>query len=134
MNMNIKINISREIVSKPILAESIIETGVLLNISQANFESSYGEVVADVSADDFEKISAALRSRGADVQSLDTPINWDEDECVECGACVSVCPTLVFSLDADYSLLVDQSKCIQCGTCISMCPHNALSIKDTRPA
>lgn len=132
--MNIKINISREIVSKPILAESIIETGVLLNISQANFESSYGEVVADVSADDFEKISAALRSRGADVQSLDTPINWDEDECVECSACISVCPTLVFSLDEDYSLLVDQSKCIQCGTCISMCPHNALSLKDTRPA
>lgn len=132
--MKIKINISSEIVTKPILAESIIETGVLLNISQAHFESSYGEVVADVSADDFENINAALSSKGANVSRLDTPINWDEDECVECSACISVCPTLVFSLDDEYSLLVDQSKCIQCGTCVTMCPHNALSLKDTRPA
>ncbi len=132
--MMIKVNISSEIVTKPILAEAILETGVLLNISQAHFESSYCEVVADVAADDFEKMNAALSSRGAKVRSLDTPINWDEDECVECGACMSVCPTLVFSLDDDYSLLVDQSKCIQCGSCIGMCPHNALSLKDADPA
>lgn len=131
--MKIKITISSEIVTKPILAESIIETGILLNISQAHFESSYGDVVADVAAEEFERINAALSSRGAEVKRLDTPINWDEDECVECSACISVCPTLVFSLDDEYNLLVDQSKCIQCGTCIAMCPHNALSLKDTRP-
>ncbi|WP_406661126.1 4Fe-4S binding protein [Methanolobus sp. ZRKC3] len=131
--MKIKINISSEIVTKPILAESILETGILLNVSQAHFESSYGEIVADVDEEEFEKIFPALTSRGADVIRLDTPINWDEDECVECSACMSVCPTNVFSLDDDFSLIVDQSKCIQCGTCVDMCPHDALSLKDTRP-
>ncbi|TGC11464.1 4Fe-4S binding protein [Methanolobus halotolerans] len=126
--MKIKINILPEIVTKPILAEAILETGVLLNVSQAHFDRSHGEVVADVPEEVFERIRSALVSKGAVVRRLDTPIEWNEDECVECSACISVCPTKVFSLDEDYSLLVDKSKCIQCGTCVEMCPHNALAL------
>ncbi|WP_292465229.1 4Fe-4S binding protein [Methanolobus sp.] len=130
--MKIKINISSETVVRPILAESIIETGVLLNVSQAHFDRSHGEVVADVLEEHYEKIYHALTSRGARVRRLDAPIEWDEDECVECGACISVCPTRVFSLDEDYSLKVDQAKCIQCGTCIEMCPHRALTLLNNK--
>lgn len=130
--MKIKINISSDIVTSPILSESILETGVLLNVSQAHFDRSHGEVVADVPEELFEKIRSALVSRGAVVKRLDTPIEWDEDECVECSACMSVCPTKVFSLDEDYSLRVDKSKCIQCGTCIEMCPHNALELLNNK--
>lgn len=126
--MKIKIDISSDIVTKPIVAESILETGILLNISQAHFDRSYGEVVADVDEDKFDQISKSLSSKGAKVTKLNIPIKWDENECVECGACISVCPTKVFSLDDAFSLLVDESKCIRCGTCVDMCPHNALSL------
>ena len=128
--MKIKIIIANEIISKPILAESILETGVLLNISQAHFDRSYGEVVADVSDEKYELISKSLTNKGAVIKKLDTPIKWDENECVECGACVSVCPTKVFSLDNDFSLVIDDSKCVQCGMCITMCPHNALTLSN----
>ncbi|SFM59420.1 4Fe-4S binding protein [Methanolobus profundi] len=130
--MKIKINISSDILTKPIMAESILETGVLLNISQAHFDRSHGEVVADVERDKFEMICKSLMNKGAKVTKLDTPIRWDEDECVECSACISVCPTKVFSLDDDFSLLVDDAKCIQCGTCVDMCPHNALSLENSK--
>ncbi len=126
--MKIKINISSDIITKPIMAEAILETGVLLNISQAHFDRSRGEVVADVLEDKFEMMCESLTSKGAVVKKLDTPINWDENECVECGACLSVCPTKVFSLDDEFNLQVDETKCIQCGTCVAMCPHNALSL------
>lgn len=126
--MMVKINIAADIVTKPILAESILETGSLLNISQAHFDSIHGEVVAEVSSDQFKKIRDALVSRGAEVVVLDSPINRDEDECVECGACVSVCPVRVFSFADDWGIEVDSDKCIQCGTCLKMCPHNALSL------
>jgi NAD-dependent dihydropyrimidine dehydrogenase PreA subunit len=128
MNMKIKINISSDILTKPIMAESILETGVLLNISQAHYDRSQGEVVADVDEEKFDLICKSLTNKGARVSKLNTPIKWDENECVECSACISVCPTKVFSLDDDFSLIVDESKCIQCGTCIDMCPHNALSL------
>jgi NAD-dependent dihydropyrimidine dehydrogenase PreA subunit len=130
--LKIKINISSDILTKPIMAESILETGVLLNISQAHFDRSHGEVVADVDAEKFEPICKSLTNRGAVVTKLDTPIKWDENECVECSACVSVCPTKVFSLDDDFSLQVDEAKCIQCATCVDMCPHNALSLGNSK--
>ena len=46
--MKIKIIIESAIVTKPILAEAILETGVLLNISQAHYDTTHGEVVADI--------------------------------------------------------------------------------------
>lgn len=126
--MKIKINISSETVVKPIIAESILETGVLLNVSQAHFDRSHGEIVADVLEEHYEKMYKALTSRGARVTRLDSPIEWNEDECVECSACISVCPTKVFSLEDDYSLKVEKAKCIQCGTCVEMCPQRALAL------
>jgi ferredoxin len=130
--MKIKINISSETVGRPIIAESILETGVLLNVSQAHFDRSHGEVVADGVEEHYDKIHQALTSRGARVTKLDAPIEWNEDECVECSACMSVCPTRVFSLDEDYNLKVDQAKCIQCGTCVEMCPHRALTLLNNK--
>ncbi|AKB84879.1 4Fe-4S binding protein [Methanococcoides methylutens] len=126
--MMIKINIAANIVTKPILAESILETGALLNISQAHFDPTRGEVVAEITSDQFRKIKDSLVSKGAEVLVLDTPISRDEEECVECGACISVCPVKVFSFADDWGLEVDSDKCIQCGTCIKMCPHNALTL------
>ena len=124
--MKIKIIIESAIITKPILAEAILETGVLLNISQAHFDTTHGEVVADIPSEQFGHIRDSLVGKGAEVVVLDTPISRDEEECVECGACVSVCPVEVFSLADDWSLEVDPGKCIQCGTCLTMCPHNAL--------
>jgi ferredoxin len=130
--MKIKINISSETVTRPIIAESILETGVLLNVSQAHFDRSHGEVVADVLEEQYEPMYDALTSRGARVIKLDAPIERNQEECVECGACISVCPTRVFSMDEDYSLMVDQAKCIQCGTCVEMCPHRALTLLNNK--
>ncbi len=127
--MKIRINISSDVVGQPIVAESIIETGTLLNISQAHFDSTRGEIVADVADDEFIRIKKALTNRGAEVVVLDTPIIHDEEECVDCGACISICPVNVFSFDDEWELQVDKEKCIQCGTCIQMCPHDALTLE-----
>ncbi len=130
--MKIRINISSETVVKPIIAESILETGVLLNVSQAFLDRYSGEVIADLPEEQFDKIYKALTSRGACVTRLDSPIGLDQEECIECGACISVCPTQVFSMDENYNLHLDTIKCIQCGTCVEMCPHRALALIDSK--
>lgn len=126
--MKIKIVVDQKIVDRPIIAEAIIETGIPLNIAQAHFDSNRGEIIAGIKPEEYKKIKDALVTRGAEVFQLNTPIEWDEDECVECGACISVCPTRVFSMDKEWNLQIDYSKCIQCGTCVDMCPHGSLSM------
>jgi ferredoxin len=126
--MKIKISIPTERIQNPIISESIIETGISINIMVANIDSTYGELIADVSDFQFDKIKNALESRGAIVSILDRPIHRDEDECVECGACISVCPMNVYTFDEAWNVQVDEKKCIQCGMCIKMCPHGALKL------
>lgn len=126
--MKIKISIPTERIQNPIISESIIETGISINIMVANIDSTYGELIADVSDFRFDRIKRALESRGAIVSILDRPIHKDDEECVECGACISVCPTNVYTFDKDWNIHVAVEKCIQCGMCIKMCPHGALRL------
>lgn len=126
--MKIKIIIPTERIHNPIIAESIVETGVPLNIMVANIDTTYGELIADVEDAHFNRIKKAVEERGAFVSILDQPIHRDEEECVECGACISVCPMKVYTFDEEWNLCVDEKKCIRCGMCIKMCPHGALKL------
>ena len=67
--MKIKITIPTERIHNPIISESIVETGILINIMVANIDSTYGELIADVSDLRFDKIKKAMESRGAVVLS-----------------------------------------------------------------
>ena len=126
--MKIKISIPTERIHNPIISESIIETGISINIMVANIDSTYGELIAEVNDFRFDRIKNALESRGAIVSILDRPIHRDDEECVECGACISVCPMNVYCFDVGWNVQVDEKKCIQCGMCIKMCPHGALKL------
>jgi NAD-dependent dihydropyrimidine dehydrogenase PreA subunit len=108
--LKIKITIPTERIHNPIISESIVETGILINIMVANIDSTYGELIADVSDFRFDKIKRALESRGAIVSILDRPIHRDEEECIECGACISVCPMNVYSFDETWSVQIDEKK------------------------
>lgn len=55
----------------------------------------------------------------------------DRERCVDCGACVDVCPDRALSLDA--RLEVDEGRCTGCGTCLPACPSEALTLRERAP-
>jgi len=65
---------------------------------------------------------------GATVRLLEHGINLNASECVDCGACISICPREVFSFDRDWKLTVAEDRCILCGKCVDACPHQALTL------
>lgn len=46
------------------------------------------------------------------------------DECINCGACESECPTECISA-GDSKYVIDEDACIDCGSCASVCPTGA---------
>ncbi len=129
--MKLKISFPEERVKSPILSEVILRTGILVSIVSSHVDSTGGEVIIEVIDKSYETIKDEFEARGAAVKLLDTLICRNKEECVDCGACISVCPSKVFGYAEDWSLTTDTQKCIRCGLCVSMCPHQALSIDGT---
>jgi ferredoxin len=126
--MKLLVTFSRGKGRKPIIAQAVRDTGVLINVERAVIDSSEGEALIDVPDDQCRLVSDTMTNLGARVHILDHGISHDESECVDCGVCISICPREVFSLDAEWKLRLDEKRCILCGKCIGACPHRALTL------
>jgi NAD-dependent dihydropyrimidine dehydrogenase PreA subunit len=124
--MKIVLKFPQKIMQDPLLADVVLETGVRINIDRALVDGSIGEIVIDVPDERVEEVAEAFRRRGTEVREMDTPLVFDEAECVQCGACVSVCPVEVFKYSEDRTISIDLQRCVLCKTCMTMCPHGAL--------
>ena len=52
----------------------------------------------------------------------------NKDKCVECGACVSVCPFSALELEKN-GLVHYPDKCTLCGICERACPVTAIKVE-----
>jgi len=126
--MRLLVNFSKKKGTAPIIAQAVKDTGVLINVERAVIDSSEGEALIEVPDDQCKLIRSTMTRLGATVRQLEHGIGVDQSECVDCGACISVCPREVFSFDADFKLAVAEDKCVLCGKCIPACPHKALTL------
>ena len=126
--MRLLVNFSKKKGTAPIIAQAVKETGVLINVERAVIDSSEGEALIEVPDNQCKLIRTTMTKLGATVRQLEHGISVDQSECVDCGACISICPREVFTFDADYKLAVNEDKCVLCGKCIPACPHKALSL------
>jgi NAD-dependent dihydropyrimidine dehydrogenase PreA subunit len=122
------VTFSRKGLREPVIARTAKETGVLINVERAQIDSLAGEALIDVPDADVEIVCAKMRDAGAQVEILEDAVQLDENECVDCGACISVCPQDVFSFGEDWVLRLESDRCVLCGKCVQACPHDALSI------
>lgn len=125
--MKLIVTFSRKTGKKPIIAQVVRDTGILINVERAMIDSSEGEALIDIPDESCTLVKERLADLGASVRVLEAGIFLDESECVDCGACITVCPQEVFWFDDDWKLQMDESKCVLCGRCIEICPHRALS-------
>lgn len=127
--MKLQVSFSRKKVSEPIIARVVRDTGVLINVERARIEPSEGKVLIDVPDESVKLVCEKMRALGATVEVLEHAVMHDDEECVDCGACISVCPQEVFSFDEGWALTLDQAKCVLCGRCVQACPHGALTVQ-----
>jgi ferredoxin len=121
----------QDIVENPILSETILETGVLMNILRAKVDYNEGTVVVSIAGDEEtqKKVVELLKKKGVEVSRLKKSVVNDEEKCISCGACIAVCPAGAISLNQDKEILIERDRCHRCGVCVEACPRRSLTIR-----
>ena len=71
-----------------------------------------------------------LKSLGVGVEPLSATVQWNEELCIQCGACPSFCPTDALIMDRDSMLVsFNNAECVVCGMCLECCPTNAIKMQ-----
>ncbi|HER24556.1 MAG TPA: 4Fe-4S dicluster domain-containing protein [Candidatus Atribacteria bacterium] len=119
-------------VERPVTYQLIKDYGLWVNILQAKFKPSVGgKLVLELKGEtaQIEEGLNFVRQAGVSIELLEQEVIWDEKKCSDCGACISICPTGVLSLDkATFKLKFDYEKCIVCGNCVEACPLQAIKV------
>lgn len=55
-------------------------------------------------------------------------LRLDQESCIGCGLCETVCPHGVFRVEERKARLRDLDACMECGACARNCPVGALSV------
>ena len=124
MTKKYKIGFGEEQLGKPILADAILETGSKISVLRAD---ANGNMLIRFPKEDEKKVVGFFKEQGIVPKEQKDVVKHDIDLCINCGACISLCPTKAFSFDEDNKLVYDEDKCVLCGLCIDACPRRALS-------
>ena len=54
---------------------------------------------------------------------------YKQELCINCGACIEVCPHGVFSKGQKTAFLSEPKNCMECGGCMLNCPKNAIYVE-----
>ena len=58
--------------------------------------------------------------------------SFDINVCNQCGKCVTVCPPMALSVNAQGVVMLNKSKCIGCMACVAICPTQSMRFQKNK--
>ena len=63
------------------------------------------------------------------IEPIAQDINRNEDKCVHCGLCTSVCAPQALDIDREtMRVRFDYERCVACELCVKVCPVKAMQV------
>ncbi|MFP3952373.1 MAG: 4Fe-4S binding protein [Candidatus Bathyarchaeia archaeon] len=126
--VRVLLRFNKEKVNQPITSEVILEQNTHINILSASVNQLGGEILTEMPDASASSIIDAFRKRGIIVDTS-ILIEKDNDRCIDCGACISLCPMEALQLE-EHEVTLDSRRCTgkTCALCIDACPREALHI------
>jgi MinD superfamily P-loop ATPase len=127
--VRVLLKFSEKIIDQPITSQVILEQGQPINILSAHIDPRGGEILVDIPTREADKMIKAFREKGVTVVTQKL-IRVDQEGCIDCGACLSLCPMTAISFREDHTIFFDEEKCIgvTCSTCVDACPERAIKL------
>jgi len=120
------------VTGQPVVYRLVKDFNLNFNILKASVSpGEEGLLIMELSGaqKNYDKGIQYLTGVGIRIQSLSQDVVRDEVRCTHCGACVAICPSGAFSLEAKTRrVLFDHNKCVVCGLCVKACPPRAMRL------
>ncbi|MGZ7107849.1 MAG: 4Fe-4S binding protein [Methanobacterium sp.] len=119
---------SPDIVNRSIISDSMKKYNIKFNILRANITPKGGVVLIELEGENVDQSIHNMENQGIQVDQVKKVLKRDEEKCVDCGACISLCPVKAICVKEDWSVGIDNELCIGCGFCTGSCPMKAITI------
>lgn len=125
INITLPFGIIKDISDYSRFINEILKYDITLNILKFSTGSNGINLLIDIPEDKIKAITESLRKSNIIVNKKGR-VFIDDEKCVDCGACVSLCPTDALHLDIEERLEFSYEKCIGCLLCLDSCPRYAI--------
>ena len=132
MKKRIILRFKKNTIDKPIVYRLAKDFNLVYNILRANISpraESMMVMVVEGEEADFAKGIEYLSGFHIGIEPIEQDINRDEEKCVHCGLCTSVCATQALDIDREtMRVRFDYEKCVACELCVKVCPVRAMQV------
>lgn len=132
MKNRIVLNFSTELADTPVTFALARDFGLSINILKASILPGVGgELLLEVEGTQKEITRGVefLQSKGVGVEGVEKRINFNDKDCVNCGACTAVCFSGALKIGTpDWLLNFSSAKCVACGLCVKACPLRLFTV------
>ena len=133
MKKRVVLTFPKQTIEEPITYHLIRDYDLMVNILSAKVNpNEEGRMVIELSGRNKRRNNGIeyLKGLGVTIQSLAQDVTWDEQKCIHCTACISLCPSHALSVDRSQMLVsFNPDRCIVCGLCLKACPYHAIEIQ-----
>lgn len=121
----------KNLVEQPITYRLVKDFDLVFNIMRARVTEDDGLLVLGLEGEEtaLDKALAWVENQGVVVEPLSRDVIRDDDRCVDCGACTTVCPTGALSIDkVTREVSFEAEECVACELCVPACPYRAMQV------
>jgi len=132
MKKRILLRFKKNTIDKPIVYRLAKDFNLVYNILRANVSPrAESMMVMEIEGEeaDFAAGMDYLKSWDLEIEPLGQDIARDEERCVHCGLCTSVCATQALDIDREtMQVRFDYERCAACELCVKVCPVKAMHV------
>lgn len=125
INITLPIGVIKDISDYSRFINEILKYDISFNILKFSTGSSGINLLLNIPEDKVKIITESLKKNNIIVNKKGRVI-IDDDKCIDCGACISLCPTDALHFNNEDRLEFSQEKCIGCLLCLDSCPRYAI--------
>jgi len=125
INITLPFGMIKDLDDYSAIVNEILKHEISFNILKFSTSSSGITMLLDIPDEKIETITESLKKNNVIVNKKGRVI-IDQEKCIDCGACTSLCPTDALSTDSEFKLVFSEEKCMGCLLCLDSCPRHAI--------